>query len=81
MPATRTPVASRIIVFISHYIGLSFIQPFLEDVDDATPVYIGIIVFAAVMTAVIVLLLKLDWQRIMAKFAPWTLDENNEDDS
>jgi hypothetical protein len=26
------------------------------------------------------LLLKLDWQRLMGRFAPWTLDENNEDD-
>lgn len=74
-------VLMYIIVFISHYIGLSFVQPFLENVDDATPIYIGIIVFAAIMTAVIVLLLKLDWQRIMAKFAPWTLDENNDDES
>jgi len=70
-----------IIVFISHYVGLSFIEPFLEDVDDPATVYIGIIIFAAIMTAVIVLLLKLDWQRIMAKFAPWTLDENNKDES
>jgi len=32
------------------------------------------------MTAVVILLLKLDWQRIMGRFAPWTLDENNPDD-
>ncbi|MCH2405033.1 MAG: VTT domain-containing protein [Nitrosopumilus sp.] len=70
-------VLSYIIVFISHYVGLSFIEPFLANIDDATPVYIGIIVFGAIMTAIIVLLLKLDWQRIMGKFAPWTLDENN----
>jgi len=70
-------VLSYIIVFISHYVGLSFIEPFLENIDDATPVYIGIIIFGAIMTAIIVLLLKLDWQRIMGKFAPWTLDENN----
>jgi len=74
-------VLSYIIVFISHYIGLSFIEPFLENIDDTTPVYIGIIVFGAIMTAVIVLLLKLDWQRIMGKFAPWTLDENNEEEN
>ena len=73
-------VLSYVIVFISHYVGLSFIEPFLENVDDATPVYIGIAVFAAMMTAVIVLLLKMDWERIMGKFAPWTLDENNKDD-
>jgi membrane protein DedA with SNARE-associated domain len=70
-------VLSYIIVLISHYVGLSFIEPFLANIDDATPVYIGIIVFGAIMTAIIVLLLKLDWQRIMGKFAPWTLDENN----
>ncbi len=32
------------------------------------------------MTGVIILVLKLDWQRIMVKFAPWTLDENSDDD-
>jgi len=74
-------VLSYVIVFISHYIGLSFIEPFLENVDDATPVYIGVAVFAAMMTAVIVILLKLDWERIMGKFAPWTLDENNKDEN
>ena len=73
-------VLSYIIVFISHYIGLSFIEPYLENIDDTTPVYIGIIIFGAIMTAVIVLLLKLDWQRIMGKFAPWTLDENNKEE-
>ena len=73
-------VLSYIIVFISHYIGLSFIEPFLENIDDTTPVYIGIIIFGAIMTAVIVLLLKLDWVRIMGKFAPWTLDENYKDE-
>ena len=73
-------VLSYVIVFISHNIGLSFIEPFLENVDDATPVYIGIIIFGTIMTAVIVLLLKLDWQRIMVKLAPWTLDENNSED-
>ena len=72
-------VLSYVIVFISHYVGLSFIEPFLENVDDATPVYIGIAIFGAMMTAVIVLLLKLDWERVMGRFAPWTLDENNKD--
>ena len=70
-------VLSYIIVLISHYVGLSFIEPFLENIDDATPIYIGVIIFGAIMTVIIVLLLKLDWQRIMGKFAPWTLDENN----
>ena len=72
-------VLSYAIVFISHYMGLSLVEPFIEDIEDATPIYIGIIIFAAMMTAVVVLLIKLDWQKIMGRFAPWTLDENNED--
>lgn len=72
-------VLSYAIVFLSHYLGLSLVEPFLEDIDDATPVYIGIIIFGAMMTSVVVLLLRLDWQRILGKFAPWTLDDNNDD--
>ena len=74
-------VLSYTIVFVSHHLGLSLVEPLLENIDDATPVYIGIIIFGAAMTAVIVLLLRLDWQRILGRFAPWTLDENNPDDT
>ena len=72
-------VLSYTIVLISHNLGISLIEPFLEDVDDATPIYVGIIIFATMMTAVVVLLLRLDWQKILGRFAPWTLDENNDD--
>ena len=72
-------VLSYIIVLVSHHLGISLIEPFLEDVHDATPVYIGIAVFGITMTSVVVLLLRLDWQRILGKFAPWTLDGNDDD--
>ncbi len=72
-------VLSYSIVFISHHLGLSLVEPFLENIDDATPIYIGIIIFGVMMTSVIILLLRLDWARILGKFAPWTLDENNKD--
>ena len=73
-------VLSYVIVFASHYFGLSLVEPLLEDIEDVRPIYIGIAVFAAIMTSVVILLLKLDWQRIMGRFAPWTLDENNPDE-
>jgi len=72
-------VLSYVIVLISHYLGLSLVEPFLENIDDATPVYVGIVLFGVMMTAAIVLLLRLDWARILGRFAPWTLDENQED--
>ncbi len=73
-------VLSYVIVFASHYFGLSLVEPLLEDIEDVSAIYIGIAVFAAIMTSVVILLLKLDWQRIMGRFAPWTLDENNPDE-
>ena len=71
-------VLSYFIVLISHYLGMSLIQPFLENINDPTPIYIGIVIFGVMMTIAIVLLLRLDWQKILGKFAPWTLDENND---
>jgi membrane protein DedA with SNARE-associated domain len=73
-------VLSYVIVFVSHYMGLSLVEPFLENIEDVSTIYIGIAVFAVLMTSIIILLLKLDWQRLMGRFAPWTLDENNDDD-
>lgn len=72
-------VLSYVIVLISHHLGISLVEPFLENVDDATPVYVGIAIFAIMMTSAVVLLLRLDWERILGRFAPWTLDENNKD--
>ena len=73
-------VLSYSIVFLYHYLGLSIVEPLVKDLDDATPIYIGVVVFGIMMTLVIVLLLRLDWARILGKFLPWTLDENNNDE-
>jgi len=72
-------VLSYVVVLISHHLGLSLVEPFLENIDDATPVYLGIVAFGVMMTVTIVLLLRLDWAKILGRFAPWTLDENQED--
>ena len=72
-------VLSYAIVLISHNLGISMVEPYLEDVDDASSVYVGIIVLGAAMIAVVVLLLRLDWSRILGRVAPWTLDDNQDD--
>jgi len=73
-------ILSYVIVFVSHYMGLSLVEPFLENIEDVSTIYIGIAIFAAMMASIVILLLRLDWQRIMGRFAPWTLDENNDND-
>jgi len=66
-----------VIVLISHYMGLSLLEPVLQQIDDPLPVYIGIIALGIAMTLVVILLLRLNWEKILGRIAPWTLDDDN----
>ena len=71
-------VLCYIIVLISHFTGLSILEPVLEDIDDPLAIYAGMIVFGAIMTAIVILLLRLNWERILGRVAPWTLDDDKD---
>jgi hypothetical protein len=60
--------------------GLSLLEPILQDIKDPLPVYIGIIILGAAMAIVVILLLRLNWEKILSRVAPWTLedDDNNQ---
>jgi len=66
-----------VIVLISHYMGLSLLEPILREINDPLPIYIGIIALGAAMTVVVVLLLRLNWEKILGRIAPWTLDDDD----
>ena len=66
-----------VIVLISHYMGLSLLEPVLQEIDDPLPVYIGIIALGIAMTVVVILLLRLNWEKILGRVAPWTLDDDD----
>lgn len=74
-------VLSYIIVLIAHFVGLSILDPLLENIKDTSTIYIGMIIFGVTLTVIVILLLRLDWEKILGKFAPWTLNnkENDED--
>jgi membrane protein DedA with SNARE-associated domain len=72
-------VLCYIIVLISHYTGLSILEPILEDIDDPFAIYVGMIVFGVIMTAIVILLLRLDWERILGRVAPWTCNDDDGD--
>ena len=73
------------IVILAHYLSGPVIDPIFEifgitepeDLDDPTPIIIGIVVFGVVMTAVVVLMLRMDWSRILGRFLPWTLEDDD----
>ena len=66
-----------VIVLISHYMGLSLLEPILQDIEDPMPVYVGIVVFAIAMSIIVILLLRLNWEKILGRVAPWTLDDDD----
>ena len=59
-------------------IGSENFYKLVKDLDDATPIYIGVVVFGIMMTLVIVLLLRLDWAKILGRIAPWTLEDDKD---
>ena len=67
-----------VIVLISHYMGLSLLEPILQDIEDPLPVYIGIIILGLAMTIVVILLLRLNWERVLSRVAPWTLEDDDD---
>ena len=71
-------VLSYIVVLGSHFFGDAF-KSFLQKIEDPTPIYIGIVAFGVLLTVIVILMLRLDWAKILGKAAPWTLedDENN----
>jgi membrane protein DedA with SNARE-associated domain len=70
-------VLSYVIVLLSHFFGVRYVEPFLESSEDVTLVYVGIIVFSVTMVAAVLILLRLDWGRILGRIAPWTIDEDD----
>jgi membrane protein YqaA with SNARE-associated domain len=79
-------VLCYIIVIMSHYMSGSVIDPIfesfgissVEDLDDPTPILIGIIAFGVSMTVVVLVMLRLDWSRVLGRIVPWTLEDDND---
>lgn len=71
-------VLCYVIVLLSHFFGETYVAPLLEEVKDPTAVYIGFGVFVAIMIVAIVLLLRLNWEKILGRVAPWTLQKDDD---
>ena len=68
------------IVYISRELGLSYIDPLIGQITDIGTVYVGVVIFTVMMTVAVVLILRLNWAKILGKFAPWTLNPGKDED-
>ncbi|HEX9846419.1 MAG TPA: VTT domain-containing protein [Candidatus Nitrosotenuis sp.] len=72
-------VLSYVIVLLSHFFGMAYVEPFLENVDDPTIVYVGFVFFVAMTAVSVFLLLRLNWEKILGRFAPWTVQKDDDE--
>lgn len=72
-------VLSYVIVLISHVFGMNYVEPFLENVQDPTIVYVGFAIFVGIMLGSIIFVLRMDWEKILGRFAPWTIQKDDKD--
>jgi membrane protein DedA with SNARE-associated domain len=72
-------VLSYVIVLLSHFFGMAYVDPLLQDIDDPTAVYVGFIVFVAMTAVSVFLLLRLNWEKILGRFAPWTVQQDDDE--
>lgn len=70
-------VLSYVVVLLSHYFGMTYVEPLLENIKDPMVVYVGFVVFAIIMAVAILLLLRLNWEKILGRFAPWTVQKDD----
>ena len=68
------------IVYISRELGLSYIDPLIGQITDIGTVYVSVAIFTVMMTVAVVLILRLNWAKILGKFAPWTLNPGKDED-
>ncbi|MBM3896191.1 MAG: VTT domain-containing protein [Thaumarchaeota archaeon] len=69
-------ILSYAVVLLSRFFGLSYVEPFIENVEDPATIYIGFAIFAVLMTIIVILMLRLNWAKILGQVAPWTLKDD-----
>jgi len=69
-------ILSYAVVLLSRFFGLSYVEPFIENVQDPSTIYIGFAIFAVLMTIIVILMLRLNWAKILGQVAPWTLKDD-----
>lgn len=67
-----------VIVLISHYFGMNYVDPLLEDIKDPTVIYVGVAVFVGIMVGSVFAVLRLNWEKLLGRFAPWTIQKDDD---
>jgi len=65
-------------IFAAQTFGPKILDHISENVTDVNMIYSGAILFVIMTTVIIILVLRLDWEKILSRIAPWTLVETED---
>jgi membrane protein DedA with SNARE-associated domain len=69
-------VMNEAIVWGSIFLGRPFVESYLTETTDTTSLVIAAVVSIAILGVVVYYSLKIDWAKIIGRWFPWTLKEN-----
>ncbi|MCI0563037.1 MAG: VTT domain-containing protein [Nitrososphaera sp.] len=72
-------VMNEAIVWSSILIGRPFVERFLFDTADPTALIIAAAASIVILGVIVYYSLRIDWARIIGKWFPWALDDNDDD--
>ena len=71
-------VMNEAIVWSSIFLGRPFVESIIGETTDPTWLIVGAIVSIALLGVTVYYSLKIDWARIIGRWFPWTLEDNND---
>ena len=71
-------VMNESIVWSSIFLGRPFVEKFLSDTTDTTGLVIAAVVSIAVLGVIVYYSLKIDWARIIGRWFPWAVDDDED---
>lgn len=73
-------ILNEVIVFGSIFLGRPVIESLISDKTNPSYIYIGVGISIVILIIIIYLYLKIDWGKIIGKWFPWTLTEDEKND-
>ena len=74
-------ILNEFIVFGSVFLGRPVVDVLTSENTDPIYLYIGVGVSISLLILIIFLYLRIDWGKIIGRWFPWTLNNNNGDDN
>ena len=71
-------VISYVTIVLSHHLGPSVLGGLSERIDNSADAYIAVALLVIILGVIVALMVFIDWTKVIGRFAPWALEEDEE---